>query len=260
MLLIDKLCYYSKLRYVNAGEKFAYTILTLLACIISRSFVVAALVFAVNTVLTVKIAGISGQRYRNLMLIPVVFLLLSTLAIFLNLSRTPLDLFALPIGGWYLTASRASLLFGCQLIATALSAVSSLYFLSLNTPMPDILMVLKKLHCPDMICELMLLIYRFIFVLLEVAANILLSQKSRLGNKDYRTALKSFSTMISTLFIRAMKRSNLLYDAMEARCYRGSIHVLNEHFAPKKKEILWILIFTLILTVLTITKKLGMIW
>ena len=30
MIVIDKLCYQSKLRYENAGEKFAFAVLTLL--------------------------------------------------------------------------------------------------------------------------------------------------------------------------------------------------------------------------------------
>ncbi|MCU6763335.1 Energy-coupling factor transporter transmembrane protein CbiQ [uncultured Roseburia sp.] len=260
MLLIDKLCYYSKLRYINAGEKFLYSIITIAACIISRSLIIALLVFTVNTVLTVAIAGISKKRYRNLMLIPVAFLILSTLAVIVNLSRTPMDAFAIPVGNFYITGSFSSVFFGIQLMATALAAVSSLYFLSLNTPMPDILMVLSKLHCPAMISELMLLIYRFIFVLLEAAVSIMISQKSRLGYKDYKTSLKSFGSMISVLFIRAMKRSNALYDAMESRCYDGAIHVLNETSKPNKKEITAIVFFTAVLAVLTILKKSELIW
>ncbi len=37
MLLIDKLSYRSKLRYVNASEKLLYAVATLALCIISRS-------------------------------------------------------------------------------------------------------------------------------------------------------------------------------------------------------------------------------
>ena len=108
---------------------------------------------------------------------------------------------------------------------------------------PDILDVLKKLHCPKILIELMLLIYRFIFVLLETASAISMSQDCRLGNKNYRTALKSFGMMGSVLMIRAISRSNRLYDAMEARCYDGTIHVLSESRPPKKKVILAIILF-----------------
>ena len=45
MLLIDKLSYQSKLRYINASEKLVYAVLTLVLCILSRSVKVAVLVF-----------------------------------------------------------------------------------------------------------------------------------------------------------------------------------------------------------------------
>lgn len=256
MLLIDKLCYRSNLRYVNAGEKFAYALVTLCMCIVSRSILMALLVLAVNGVLTVVKGGIPFFRYRRLMLIPLVFLLLSTLAIIVNISRTPLDAYAVPVGSFYITGSFHSLYQGLQLIMTAMASVSCLYFLALNTPMTDILNELRKLKIPGLILELMLLIYRFIFVLLEIASSILTAQKSRLGNRDFRTSVKSFGSMVSVLFVRSVKKSNALYDAMESRCYDGTIHVLTENYPPKKAEIFLILFFEILLLLLTIWSKL----
>lgn len=237
MITIDRLCYNSKLRYVNAGEKFAFAVLTLAACVIGRSVPLSCLVLVMTGILTVWKGGIPVLRYLHYLMIPLAFLLLSTLAIAVNISRTPMDLFALPLGELYLTGSRASLIYAGQLMLTALASVSCLYFLSFSTPMPDILGVLERLRCPRLILELMLLIYRFIFVLFEISSAISTAQRSRLGNRDYRTSLKSFGAMASALFVRAMKKSNALYDAMESRCYDGTIRVLNETFPPRKKEI-----------------------
>ena len=132
MIVIDKLCYYSKLRYVNAGEKFAFAMATLIFCLVSRSIVLALLVLAVNGILTVKKGGIPFSRYRTLMLVPLAFLFISTIAIIVNISKTPLDAFAVPVGSYYITGSFASIRYGIQLILTALASVSCLYFLSLN--------------------------------------------------------------------------------------------------------------------------------
>lgn len=254
MIVIDKLCYYSKLRYVNAGEKFAFAMATLIFCLVSRSIVLALLVLAVNGILTVKKGGIPFSRYRTLMLVPLAFLFISTIAIIVNISKTPLDAFAVPVGSYYITGSFASIRYGIQLILTALASVSCLYFLSLNTPMTDIILVLRRIRCPGIILELMLLIYRFIFVLLDISSAITTSQNSRLGNRNYRTSMKSFGSMVSVLFVRAMKKSNALYDSMEARCYDGTIRVLNENYPPRKKEILSIILFELLLlTVALIT-------
>ncbi len=243
MLTIDKLCYYSRLRYVNAMEKFIYTVLTLFFCVTSRSLIMALLVLMVNGILTVKKGRIPLSRYWRYLMIPLTFLIISTLAVIINISRTPLDAFAFPVGSYYLTGSYASLYRGIQLVLTALASVSCLYFLSFNTPMTDILSVLKKLHCPDLIIELMLLIYRYIFLLLETSSSISISQDSRLGNRNFRTSVKSFGSMASVLLIRALSKSGALYDSMEARCYNGRLQVLEEQYPPKSREILWIGLF-----------------
>ena len=233
MLLIDKLSYQSKLRYVNASEKLVYALLTLVLCVLSRSVKVAVLVFAVNGVLTVGKGEIPLFRYIKLLMIPLAFLAAGTAAVMINVSRIPMDAFALPAGEWYITGSCEGIRCGLRLCITALSAVSSLYFLSLNTVMTDILCACRKLHFPPLLTELMLLIYRFIFVLFETASSITVSQQSRLGNRSFKTRIRSFGKLGSSLFILALKRSGALYDAMESRCYDGSIRVLSREQPAK---------------------------
>lgn len=255
MIVIDKLCYRSKLRYENAGEKFAFAVITLCICVMSRSIAVAGIVLAVTGILTVCKGGVPVSCYIKYLTAPLAFLLLSTLAIMFHISDTPLDLFAIPFGSRYVTAGRESFLYAVQLILTALSAVSCLYFLSFTTPMTDILEVLRKLHCPKLLIELMMLIYRFIFVLLNIASAISISQDCRLGNKDYKTALKSFGMLGSVLMIRAVRRSNQLYDSMEARCYDGTIRVLSENRPPKKKVVILIVLFDTALFLFAVWRK-----
>ena len=98
MILIDKLSYHSKLRYVNASEKLMYAVLTLVLCILSRSVRVAVLVFVVNGMLTVGKGGIRLFHYIKLLMIPIVFLIVGTGAIIVNVSETPLDAFAFSVG------------------------------------------------------------------------------------------------------------------------------------------------------------------
>ena len=250
MISIDKLSYGSKLRQKNGAVKFSYAMLTLMICVISRSVQAAAAALLLNTFLTVKKGGVSGRRYLHYMTVPLMFLLFSTLAILLHISSQPMNLFALPLGRWYLTGSREGLSYALQLILTALACVSCLYFLSMTTPMPDILNVLQKLRCPALLSELMLLIYRYIFVLLDTAEHIRISQQARLGNKDYKTAVKSFGALGAVLMIRAVGRSKALYDAMEARCYDGTITVLSEENPPEKKDVILIILFELFLLVI----------
>ena len=243
MIVIDRLCYQSGLRYVNASEKFAYAVLSLVFCLVSRSVWAPLLIFSVSGILTVGKGGIPLFRYIKLLLIPAGFILIGTAAVIVNLSEVPLDAFAVPVGGWFITGSRTSVFRGIVLCFRALGAVSCLYFLSLNTTMTDILGVLEKLHLPPLFTELMMLIYRFIFLLLETASSIMISQESRLGRRNLRTGLRSFGQMAASLLILALKKSGKLYDAMESRCYDGRIRVLSRENPPKPKEILLIVLF-----------------
>ena len=166
-----------------------------------------------------------------------IFLLLSTLAILVNVSKEPLDAYAIPVGQYYVTSSWMGLKKGGQMILTALASVSSLYVLSFNTPMTEILDVLKRLHFPGLFIELMLLTYRFIFILMEGASAIMTAQKARLGNRDLKTSIQSFGQMASVVFVRALKQSDALYNAMESRCYDGEIRVLSGEYEKKQRAI-----------------------
>lgn len=189
------------------------------------------------------------------MFIPLGFLILSTVAIIVNISKNPLDAYAIPIGSYYITGSYIGVWRGIQLIVTALASVSCLFFLSLNTTMTDVFSVMRKLKFPSLFVELMLLIYRYIFILLDVSSSITTSQESRLGYKNYKSSIKSFGTMLSAVFVRAMQRSRNLFDAMEARGYDGEIKVLEEHYPSKKRNLIMIFAFELMLLAVTIYIK-----
>ena len=140
--------------------------------------------------------------------------------------------------------------FCLRLICTAFASVSCLYFLALSTPVTDLVLALRRFHIPQLLIELMILIYRFIFLLQEIAHQISVSQKSRLGNCNYRTSIRSFGALLSALFIRSVRQSGILFDALEARGYHGEIQVLEEVVPPHRHEIFLFIIFELSLILL----------
>lgn len=257
MIVVDKLCYTSKLRYVNPYEKFFFAVLTLIFVIVSRSAAMGIAVLIINSLLTVKMGRIPWAEYRRLMLIPLAFLCLSTFAIVVNFAPEPLDAFSIPVGETYITGSFSGIERAAKLIVTAMGAVSCLYFLSLNTTMTDILAVLDGLRCPALLSELMLLIYRYIFVLLDTAYYVSVAQSARLGNANMRARVKSFTSLVQTLFIRSIKRSSALYDAMESRCYDGRIKVLKENRPKDMRNIAAVAAFETVLFIWTAAVKIG---
>lgn len=252
MISIDQLAYRSGLRKVSAVEKTAYALMTLVICVAGRSLEAALMAFAANGFLVIRKGKVSLPRYGKMLLMPLVFLILGTGAVIVNISEIPLDAFAIRLGGWYLTGSRAGIWKGLELGTVAMSAVSSMYFLAVSTPVTDVLGVLRKIRVPSLFLELMLLIYRFIFVLLGTAEGIMTAQKCRMGNRDLRTGIRSFGMMGSALFIRSVKRAGALYDSMEARCYDGEIRVLSRERPVRKKEVLMIGAWEILLVFVTL--------
>jgi len=59
MIIIDKLCYRSKLRYVSAAEKLLYAVSSLMICVLTRSYAAALIVFIAMEFCTVR----KGERY-----------------------------------------------------------------------------------------------------------------------------------------------------------------------------------------------------
>jgi len=257
MLMIDKLCYSSGLRYVNATLKFLFAMTTLCLCIISRSIMIAGITLGATGILTVLYGKIPLKAYLKLMRGPAVFLFLSTIAIIFSYERYPLSFAAIPMGKKYITIDPQSFSFAFQLVITAFASVSCLFFLSLSTPITDILNVLKKFRCPKLMIELMLLIYRFIFILLEMADTLSKSSQLRLGNVNFKTACRSMGTLLSALLVRAFKCSNQLFDAMESKCYDGDILVLEEHYPVLSGQIISFLLFEAVLLMIFIYQSIS---
>ena len=128
--------------------------------------------------------------------------------------------------------STSALTAAAALFFRALGAVGAMYFLALNTPVTDLTMCLGRLHVPRLLVELMELIYRFIFVLSETAGSIRTAQASRLGYQGLRRSLSSLGTMASLVFLRAWRRADRIYAALESRGYAGSLTTLPGDYAP----------------------------
>lgn len=242
MLLIDKLSYSSKLRYKSPCIKALFAVSVLLSCILMRSVIFSLFVIITMGSLTVFAGGTSLKYYIKLLRLPLAFLFLSTITIIFEISKNPVDFPAIVLFHRYVYITADKLYLGIGLVMTALGGVSCLYFLALSTPFSDILYVLKVIRCPGLLIELLLLIYRFIFVLYDIAAALNISQESRLVTCNFKTRMEGAVNLFETLFIRAIRKSSYLYDAMESRCYDGTLNVLNEYKKAAKAEIVLIII------------------
>jgi cobalt/nickel transport system permease protein len=70
-----------------------------------------------------------------------------------------------------------------------------------------------------------MLIYRYIFVLMDQAMMINSAQTMRLGHASLRGSFNSFSMLSGVLFLRAWEQGERLMVAMDSRCYDGRLDV-----------------------------------
>lgn len=252
MILIDKLAYSSAIRHKSPFLKSAFAVGTLLICVAARSFAISCIILVMMGCVTIFLSRTSPSHYIKLMIAPLAFLALGTVAIAVNLTDVPMDLLNIDIGSKYIAVSWFSLLYAVRLITVSLASVSCLYFLILTTPMMDLLYVLKKLRCPSLIIEIMMLTYRYIFVLFDMASSIMTAQNCRLGNISAKSAINGMGNMLSVILIRAMQKANILFDAMESRCYDGEIRVLYENQTATVKEKVLVVLFLVLLVCVAI--------
>lgn len=235
MLIIDSLAYTSRFRTIHPGIKVLITVPLLLLAVAWQSLAFGLILTAVMGGVSVWGGGTPLRLYLRLLRIPLLFIALSLLAIVVNVTSEAGTGASVCLGPVYLTVSAGGIDRGMRLAASAMGAVSCLYFLALSTPLTDLFYVLEKLRCPYLIMELMLLIYRFLFLLWSIAAELGKAAEGRLGTVNYRTSVRTLGQVSATLLIRALKRSSAIYDAMESRGYDGKIRVL-PGFQSKKRN------------------------
>jgi len=230
MILIDRYAYCNKFIGVHPIEKFLFSIGCMILSLFLNSILVSSLVFLLVGALLVLGAGIPLKFYLKILFLPISFLVLGLLTIAIDIGNTGF-LCSYSFGSWQIGVTEKGLATAGNLFFNAMAAVSCLYFLSLTTPMVEIIALLRKGRAPELFLELMSLIYRFIFVLIETADKIYLSQSSRLGYADLKKGYRSLGHLGANLFLRAFKRSNELYDSLEARGYNGKLRVLEKRYS-----------------------------
>jgi cobalt/nickel transport system permease protein len=240
------------LRHIHPAEKFAFALTTMIICLALSTSITSLLVILLMAGLVIIAGRIPALFYLKLMFLPMFFLVVGVLTVAFSFS--PKDtypfLWGFKLGGYALGVTAAGLATARELFLKSLGAVSCLYFLSLTTPMVEILAVLRNLKLPSLFIELMTLIYRFIFILLETTEKIFISQSSRWGYATVKTSYFSLGQLGANLLTKSYYHSQMLFTTLLARCYQGNINVLEKPYPLSGKSIAMFTVAELILLAL----------
>ena len=133
----------------------------------------------------------------------------------------------LPGLGWPLSAQ--GLLSASYLVSRVLTASTLSVLLILSTPWNHVLKALRVLRVPVVVVVILGMAYRYIFLLIDSARDMLESRRSRMvgklpGPERRRLAAASVGVLMS----KTMQLSGDVYSAMLSRGFRGEVYMLDD--------------------------------
>ena len=112
---------------------------------------------------------------------------------------------------------------GLLLASRVLGGMSVMLLLSSSTPAHRIFRAMRALGAPAGWVEIAMLMYRYVFVLLDLTADVTAAQKVRLGYAGIRRGLSSAGILSGTVILRSMDQAVRTNEAMRVRGYNGDI-------------------------------------
>jgi cobalt/nickel transport system permease protein len=225
---IDEYAYLSHLKGVNGGLKLLFTLSVIIISVSANGWLVPTLATIICLVITVGFGKVSLRDYLSMFSVPLVFLIMSALAIALTLNFE---------NGITIAFHRSDVLRALMVSLKALGSVSAMYMLSLSTPMNEIISILGKLKLPEILCELMRLMYRYIFILMDSEVRMRNSATARLGYDGFGRSVKTFGLVCSNLLAVSFRRASDYYNAVESRSFGGRLKFLGTAKPLKAKHI-----------------------
>lgn len=185
--------------------------------------------FAIMMALVWVAAGVSRVGlvrvfFRSLVAIPFILIALPTV-----FTKPGAPLFELDLALFALTGTQEGLDFFISVLLKSWASVTAAVVLTATTPPLRLLDALRSLRVPAVLVAIVMLMYRYLFVLVEEAQSMMRARAARsaaIGRKSGGSLVwraKSAGGMAGSLFIRTLDRSERIYLAMVARGYDGTL-------------------------------------
>ena len=250
--LLEDIAQKNGLREVNTNLKLATGLGAILLCLLSTSYIAPLFIALVLTCAILFLARVDAKTYAGLFIVPLWFAIMSVAGIILITGGE--DVFwnwdILP--SFSLSVTRESINQGIFVFCRVLGGMSAMCFIALTTPMTSIFTAFRQYRIPEIIIELMMIIHRTIFILMDQVVQIYTAQVMRLGYSTIKESIHSCASLCGAAFIASWNAGEDLMRAMDARCYSGKFAVLGENRPVEKKPLLALVAFLSISTAIVI--------
>ncbi len=178
---------------------------------------------AIVIALIVSAAAIAGARiplssWLTVLSVPVSFAILTAVGLLVQFGGS---------AGFHVSIDWNSLPIALGLLLRSTAAISCLAFIGWTTPLMELIPVFGRIGIPNVLIDLALMIYHFLFVTATTLKEMRRAQSWRLGRADYRSRMRALSMLASGLFVRCIDRFRRLENGIESRGYEGRLWVLS---------------------------------
>ena len=119
----------------------------------------------------------------------------------------------------------------------ALAGITVMMAFATSTPIPHLAQALRQIRIPDEICEIVVLIYRYAFLLLERLDTMWSAAGSRLGFSGLKRSMRTTASIAVGIFTSSMNLADKAQVSLECRGYRGYFPIYNR---PPKAGVAWV--------------------
>ena len=216
--------------------KLLLTLSLLLVSLISQSIIVPTVVLGIG--LGLLIISSRSRLPRAIMLALADGLVIVAIgALIIAIVTGGTAAYTLWIGSFGLAFTEQGISLAALVFMRAAAGISIMLFFASTTPIPHLAQALRQLRVPKELAELVILIYRYSFLVLEQYEKMMVAANCRLGLRGLRTSMRTLSKVAVGVLVRSIGAAERAQVSLQCRNFRGDFPAYRE---PARMSVVWV--------------------
>lgn len=165
-----------------------------------------------------RLAGVPIRHLIRCLKVPAAFILTAAASTMISVDLTE----------WGFSISHDTVSGAASLVARAITASMAMLLFASTTPMTSLTAALRQARVPPACVDVITVMYRLVFVLLESIAVIHQAQVSRLGYTSARRAVRSSGLLTAAVLVRSLTQAQRLEQGLAGRDFGVPMPILGE--------------------------------
>ncbi len=238
MFAIDEIAYASPAKSWPPLGKLLLTLSLLISSLIAGTIIIPLVVLAIGGGMLAYSTRFRFPRVVALALLDgVVVIAVGAAIIALVTGGTPI--WQMAWGPLVMAVSAHGLDLAVLVFVRAIAGVTVMLFFATSTPIPHFAHAMRRLRIPVEISELVILVYRYSFLILEESERMYVAATCRLGFVGFRNSLRTTAKLAVGMFIRSIEMAERSQIALCCRNFKGDFPTYRP---PARTSMGWVIV------------------